>query len=121
MNDRTEPSQEIIRFGNWSVTDYGVEWAKPGDPPYEIHKSRLWEIRPSEVADGICWDWLVHLTEKSWLSEADIYHLNSALFFAQDYHKDSRPDSAVDASTSATLKLQREQLDRRRPSDGYAQ
>ncbi len=69
MNEQNEMGDEIIRFGNWVVTEEGIFW--DGDVPrsYFIAKERLWEVRPDEEKNK--WDWLVHLTEKTWIKEKE--------------------------------------------------
>ncbi len=107
MYDPEEHGVEVIRFGNWVVTTEGMAWGGPEGPPYFIAKNRLWETRPGP--DNV-WDWLIHLTEKTWLSDGDIYQLNTAFFFAQDYHAGAKPEGAGGASTSETLKMQRDYM-----------
>lgn len=99
----SEYGKEIIRFGHWIVTSEGIVYEKR-KPPYFIAKNRLWETRPDGKDDK--WDWLIHLTEKTWLGEKALYELNTAFFFAQDYFKDLKPSGCEDISTWKTIKVQ---------------
>lgn len=56
---------------DWKITKYGLEHS--GFPPYEIHKSRLWEP-----------DWIKHMEEKNWVN---INSFIAALEYAQAAHK----------------------------------
>lgn len=67
-----------MNFGNWSVTDKAIQWN--GRNEYFIDKSRLHEAGFGERAGT--YDWLVHLTEKTWLTVQDIKDLNSAYMYA---------------------------------------
>jgi hypothetical protein len=80
-------------------------------PPYFIKKRRLWEVRPDKTMNK--WDWLVHLTEKTWIKELELYQLNTAFFFAQDYFKNLRPKGLEKLSTWKTLEKQKEEFETR--------
>lgn len=107
MYDPKEHGKEIIRFGNWVVTSRGIVWGGELPRDYVLDKDSLWDDR------GGMWDWLVHLPEKTWLNEVDILQLNSAFFFALDYHKDAKPAGAVEKSTWETLKEQQVEMKHR--------
>jgi len=108
MYDPREHGTDVIWFGQWVVTSEGIAWGNGSGPSYFVAKDRLWETRPG--SDRQIWDWLVHMTEKTWLSDMDIYQLNTAFFFAQDYHAKSRPQGAAQASNWKTLKAQQDEL-----------
>ena len=60
-----------------AIDDDGIEWT--GTTPYPIAKQRLTEKGTGERAN--CYDWLLHLTEKTWLKPIDIYQLNTAFIY----------------------------------------
>jgi hypothetical protein len=68
-----DPDTMIRRFGDWCVTDYGLQCLSH---PYEIPASRLWED-----------NWVRHMGEKTW---PVIAHFASALEFARAYHRSKR-------------------------------
>jgi hypothetical protein len=71
------PSQ---RIGNWEVSEAGVAWKGEPQLDYVITTERLTEAGPESRSNK--YDWLVHLVEKTWLTETDIYALNTALIYA---------------------------------------
>jgi hypothetical protein len=68
------------RIGNWEITKEGISWKGQPDVKYSIPTERLTECGPGERAN--MYDWLVHLPEKTWLTETDVYSLNTALIYA---------------------------------------
>ncbi|PHR49840.1 MAG: hypothetical protein COA32_01515 [Fluviicola sp.] len=79
-----------MRFGNWKVNEEGIEWVgSVGE--YFIHKSRLNETGHGERSG--MFDFLVHLTEKTWLSQSDIIDLNEAYQFAFNHFGIEMDDS----------------------------
>lgn len=69
------------QFGKWLITTDGIEWT--GGVKYLIDKNTLNEESPDDTAR--MYDWLLHLTEKTWLTRDDIYALNSAFIYALDH------------------------------------
>lgn len=63
----------------------------------------------SEHASGDIYDWLIHLVEKSWLTEADIYALNTAFLFGMEY---LYPNAGSIVSFTKTFLLQQDRLKR---------
>ena len=70
----------VQRIGNWEVTEEGITWVGRPKKDYTIPTNRLTEA--GEGARAKMYDWLVHMTEKGWLTEKDIYALNTALIYA---------------------------------------
>ncbi|MBC8033932.1 MAG: hypothetical protein H7Y03_07285 [Chitinophagaceae bacterium] len=71
-----------MKFGNWNVTDKGIEWA--GDPSNElfIDRENLLETVASEEDDAELYACILEATEEEWLNEDDLYDLNFAFVFA---------------------------------------
>lgn len=75
---------EVFKIGNWLVTVDGIEWGGE-EKEYFIEKERLLESGDGEREN--MYDWLIHLCGKGWLTDADIYELNTAFIFAMEYFK----------------------------------
>ena len=69
-----------IKIGNWLITKDGIEWTGRLQNGYNIDKSRLAESGHDKQKD--CYDWLLHLPEKNWVTTADVYTLNTAFLYA---------------------------------------
>jgi len=73
---------EIIKVGNWTITDEGIVWTGEPYVKYHILKERM-----NEPFDNTnIYDWLVHMVEKPWITRNDIYALNTAFIFALEYY-----------------------------------
>jgi hypothetical protein len=72
-----------FKIGNWEINKQGIEWKGETGRELLIDKARITETGFSERKNT--YDWLVHLTEKSWLTRTDIYALNSAFIYAISY------------------------------------
>jgi hypothetical protein len=104
---------EIFRSGKWSVIPDGIKWN--GHPAYTLHKESV-GARGSGSGSKM-YEALVHLTRKTWLTNDDIYTLNTAYIFALEYFKKG---FSPDISFEATLLEQKRLLDERNdepPSD----
>ena len=110
MDDRREKQfgKEVIRFGKWIVTEEGILYERP---EYFIEKANLWKVWMDKSKDK--WDWLIHLTEKTWLEQLDLYQLNTAFFFAVDYFKALKPSNCPELSVWRTLQFQKAEYERR--------
>ncbi|HEY4198489.1 MAG TPA: hypothetical protein VGM63_23275 [Mucilaginibacter sp.] len=73
---------ENLKIGNWLITADGIEWDGKAYKGYYIDKDRLLQ-RGLEHKDT--YDWLLHMAHKNWLTETDIYALNTALVYAMEY------------------------------------
>lgn len=93
---------EIIKFGNWIVTDLGIVCPPHIPSPKFISKDELNDVRPDKEENK--YDWLLQFACKTWMTESDLYELNSAFFFAVEYF-DLRKLSIVE-----TLKEQRKEF-----------
>lgn len=96
----------LQQIGKWLITEEGIEWT--GGNEYFIDKDRILEAGPQNRQK--MYDWLVHMTEKSWLSVEDIYALNTAFIYAIEYFNLSFDK----LSFVETLKLQEQQLNYKR-------
>lgn len=64
------------KIGNWLIDQDGIKWDGVPKHTYEIAKGRITEERDN------MFDWLVHMSEKTWLTREDIYALNTAFIYA---------------------------------------
>ncbi|KFF21450.1 hypothetical protein [Chryseobacterium sp. JM1] len=94
-----------IKFGNFVVDKDGI--LVNGN--YRMDASRLWETR--EFKGVLLWDWLIHLTEKTWVTSETVGNLNTAFFLAQDLFKNQKPVHASEASIAQTLYVQKQMLE----------
>lgn len=94
-----------IAFGQFIVDDDGILI----NDNYRISADRLWETREFKKIE--LWDWLIHLTEKTWVTSENVGDLNTAFLFAQDYFKDSKPTHAGEGSTFQTLYVQKQMIE----------
>ena len=69
-----------FKIGNWDITEQGIEWKGEVGVELIIDRDRITETGIGNREDT--YDWLVHLTEKNWLTRSDIYALNSAFVYA---------------------------------------
>lgn len=99
---------EAFKIGNWLVTVDGIEWTGE-EREYFIEKDRLLENGDGERNN--MYDWLIHLCSKGWLTDGDIYELNSAFIYAMEFFKlDFSTRSFVETliEQQMELKLRRE-------------
>ena len=95
-----------LTIGNWLITYKGIEWKGNSGRPLLIEKETLLDIREADEK-GDMYDWLLHITEKNWLSENDIYALNTAYIFALEYFEIGFPENF---SFVETFIIQQEQM-----------
>lgn len=74
-----------FKIGNWLIDNEGIKWDGKPDTEYVISVDSLNEAGAGNRSE--MYDWLVHLTEKTWIKEADMYALNTALVYALEYFK----------------------------------
>ena len=94
-----------IKFGGFIVNKNGILC----NDHYLIDADRLWETR--DFKGVLLWDWLIHLTEKTWVNAQTVGDLNTAFFFAQDIFKNQKPIHASEGSTFQTLYVQRRMIE----------
>jgi hypothetical protein len=70
---------ENLQIGKWLITEDGIEWTGTRYKGYYISRERL-------LQEGLekrgTYDWLLHLAHKNWVTEQDIYTLNTAFIIA---------------------------------------
>lgn len=69
-----------LKIGNWLITGEGIRWAGTAKIDYIIPRDRILEAGTGDRSN--MYDWLVHMVDKTWLTEEDIYTLNTAFVFA---------------------------------------
>lgn len=84
-----------IKIGNWLIDYDGINWEGVPSTNYFISKKTLTQSRGNE------YDWLLHMSEKPWLTKEDIYALNTAFIYAMEAYGISYPSelSFVDTFT----------------------
>lgn len=74
-----------FNIGNWEINQHGIEWKGKRGRDLLIEKDRITETGFGDREST--YDWLIHLTEKNWLTRTDIYALNSAFVYAISFFK----------------------------------
>ena len=97
----------IIKFGIWQVESDAL--VGKGARDYIIECSRFWETR--DYNGHLVWDWLIHLTEKTFINKENVKDLNTAFFFCQDYFRKNKPANLPYVSTAQTLNIQKQILE----------
>lgn len=77
-----------MKIGNWLINDKGISWDGKNKRKYFISVEEL----QSYAGRDEVYDWLVHLPSKDWITETDMYALNSAFIYlislhGMDFHK----------------------------------
>lgn len=70
-----------FKIGNWNITEDAIQWDNQDyGREYEIPKSRVCETGTGSRSNMD--DWLIHISEKTWITVADAYALNAAILYA---------------------------------------
>lgn len=110
MNQK-EWNMEIIRFGNWGVSPFGIEWKGRDDVQYNMTFNSM--IQTGVHNQSILYQWLIDIAADSRLTNEDIYSLNTAFFYALDMFS-TELDIPAYVLVAETLKAQQEMLDARK-------
>lgn len=99
-------------FGNWTITNNGLEWTGDDAGSFFIPKEGLTAIR-YDKRGRFFYDWILKATDEDWLTQDDLYDLNFAFVFAaaQWGHEFSY------LTFDATLEEQYEQFDEEEDED----
>lgn len=73
---------ELVKFGNWSVSPYGIEWQ--GRPDIQLCISLGSLVQTGLNKKSILYHWLIESAEDDRFTPEDIYSLNTAFFYAID-------------------------------------
>lgn len=68
------------KIGNWLINEDGIDWAGKENIDYNIDRKSLLKIGFAD-RKGM-YDWLIQLSEKTWVSVEDIITLNAAFVIA---------------------------------------
>jgi len=98
---------EIVRFGNWSVSAFGIEWKGSPDVCYSFSLHNL--VSTGIRKKSILYQWLVEIAGDARLSTEDIYSLNTAFFYSLDMFR-TELDIPNYVLVAETLKAQQEML-----------
>jgi hypothetical protein len=71
---------KTYKVGNWSIEENGIKWVGNPDTDTLIPKDELLDTGPGERKQ--MYDWLVHLTSKTWFTIEDSRALLSAFLIA---------------------------------------
>lgn len=101
-----------MEFGNWTVTDNGIEWEGGDENRFSIPKDELTAIR-YDKRGYFFYDWILKATEEEWLTQDDLYDLNFTFLFASGMWGKEFSYQTFDA----TLEEQYEQFDEEEDED----
>lgn len=65
-----------MKFGNWLVSDAGIEWRGQGRNRFVVTPQQLLETEDD------MYKWILLATEEDWLTEDDLYDFNFAFVYA---------------------------------------
>lgn len=107
----------ITKFGIWKIDEnIGLLGEfNPSHNDYLIAKERLWDT--IEYKGQIVWNWLIHLTEKTWIDTENLNDLIVAFLFAQEYFISFKPSNALNASNAQTIHLAQKLIELRKDTD----
>lgn len=71
-----------MKFGNWNITQEGIEWKGAGYNEFKIPATDLLAERPGLLSTPTTYEWIMRATDESWLIEDDLYDLNYAFVYA---------------------------------------
>jgi len=99
----------ITKIGIWEIDDDGITGKVNPTYDYHIGSGRLWETQ--DFHGYPVWSWLIHLTEKDWITKENINDLNIAFIFGQNLFKSQRPNLKSNPSLAQTLYIQQQLMD----------
>ena len=70
-----------MKFGNWNITDKGIEWAGKGANRFLIPEDSLTEIGTDNIGNKL-YKWILLATDEDWLNQDELYDLNYAFVYA---------------------------------------
>ena len=59
-----------MKYGNWEITETGINWIGKPNLIYEIPRDELTDLGRGERANR--YDWLMHIAEKTWVKAEDV-------------------------------------------------
>ncbi|HSB94213.1 MAG TPA: hypothetical protein VLC28_13910 [Flavitalea sp.] len=71
-----------MKFGNWTITEQGIEWSGDSLNRFIINPGQLLETVVIEEGMPEMYQWIVLATEEDWLTEDDLYDFNHAFIYA---------------------------------------
>jgi hypothetical protein len=71
-----------MEFGNWLLTEKGIEWKGNGINRFVIEKSTLTDTINGDDDEISMYKWIALATEEDWLTEDDLYDLNFVFVYA---------------------------------------
>ncbi|HZF65729.1 MAG TPA: hypothetical protein VEZ55_14640 [Chitinophagaceae bacterium] len=92
-------------FGNWKITEAGINWNSNGLSHFTIPAQQLNRLRHD--GDEVYYDWILLATNEDWLTQNDLYDLNFAFVYAAAKYGIEFDYDTLDA----TLEVQYESLD----------
>lgn len=94
----------VKSFGVWQVIDeIGIIGKINPVYDYTIDKTQLWDIFDE---DGVLvYEWPVHLSQKSWMTESMLIDLFDAMVFAQKYFATENNTTTKDISWEKTIPM----------------
>jgi hypothetical protein len=68
-------------FGNWKVTEEGIEWAAAGEEEFRLHKDDMLSTQRTPLGITL-YEYILLATNEEWLSENDLFDFNFAFVYA---------------------------------------
>lgn len=90
-------------FGNWKVTGKSIAWNSNDFNHFEIPINDLTRLRQNP--NGALYDWVLLVTDESWLSQDDLYDFNYAFVFAAARYNLSFDYAVFDATLAEQYEL----------------
>jgi hypothetical protein len=92
----------VTKFGIWEIhKNFGIVGRVNPSLNYKIGKETLWDT--TDYKGHIVWDWLIHLTGKTWINKKIYNDFIIAFVFALDYFKKYKPNNAKEGSISQSI------------------
>lgn len=93
-----------MKFGNWNVTDNGIEWGGSSLERYVIEKNELLATEESGEFAGL-YTAILQATEEDWLTVDDLYDLNYAFVYAAARSGEGFNYETFDATVAKVFEL----------------
>ena len=106
----------ITNFGIWEIDkEFGIIGRVSQTFKYRIAKETLWNT--SEYKGHIVWEWLIHLSEKTWVNKEIFNDLVIAYIFSQDYLSKHKPQNSKQGSIAQSIYIGKQLVELTMESD----
>ncbi len=70
-----------MKFGNWNVTESGIEWRGKSLHRFSIPADSLLQLVDDQSESDGMYQWIIRATAEDWLTDDDLYDLNFAMVY----------------------------------------